>query len=66
MPRRTAPVVYLALSPTALAVAFDIEARHVYAAIEAGQLEVRKLPTGIARRILIRDAEKWFRTWIKI
>jgi hypothetical protein len=67
MPRRTKnPVVFLALSPNALAVAFGIAPRNIYAAIAAGQLEVRSLPGTVARRVLVADAEKWFRKfWIK-
>jgi hypothetical protein len=67
MPRKTkSPIVYLALSPAMLAAAFDIAPRAVYAAIEAGHLEVRQLPGTVARRISVADAEVWFREhWIK-
>jgi hypothetical protein len=53
--------VQLALSPAMLAAAFGIDPKLIYRAIEAGQLEVRRLPGSIARRILVADAEKWFR-----
>jgi hypothetical protein len=67
MPRKTkSPVVYLALSPAMLACAFDVAPAKIYDAIEAGHLEVRRLPGTIARRIFIADAEKWYREhWLK-
>lgn len=65
MPRKTKhPIVYIALSPAALATAMQIEPRHIYAAIAAGHLEVRQLPGSAARRIWIGGeggAENWFR-----
>jgi hypothetical protein len=61
MPRRTTPSVYLALPVNTLAAAFDIHPRHIYQAIAEEKLEVRSLPGSNARRILIRDAERWFR-----
>jgi len=62
MPRKVKhPLVYVALSPTALATAFGIDTRHIYAAITMGQLEVRHLPGSVARRIWIADAERWYR-----
>jgi hypothetical protein len=67
MPRKTkSPTVMLALSPAMLAAAFDIAPRNVYDAITRGALEVRTLPGTIARRILVADAEIWFRKyWLK-
>jgi hypothetical protein len=60
------PRVFLALSPSALATAFCIQPRHVYQAIARGELEVRTLEGTMARRILVSDAEIWFRThWLK-
>jgi hypothetical protein len=66
MPRRNKNVtVHIAMSPAMLAAAFGIAPKHIYAAIKAGQLEVRALPGTIARRILVADAERWFREhWI--
>jgi hypothetical protein len=61
MPRRTVPPVYLALSPHALAAAFGVHVRNIYDAVERDELEIKQLPGTIARRILIRDAERWFR-----
>jgi hypothetical protein len=67
MPRRTKnPVVFLALSPNALATAFGIHVRNIYQAIADEKLEIRSLPGTVARRILVSDAERWFRRyWIK-
>jgi hypothetical protein len=68
MPARTKnPIVFLALSPSALATAFDIAPRHVYDAITRGHLEVRQLEGTIARRILVSDAERWYRDhWLNV
>jgi hypothetical protein len=61
MPRKTKqPILYLALSPAALATAMTIPARKIYEAILAGHLPV--FQKGMHRRIWIGDAEKWFRT----
>jgi hypothetical protein len=67
MSRKTKyPIVYVCLSPAALATAMDIAPRIIYQAIALGHLEVRHLPGTVARRIWIGDAEKWFRTyWLK-
>ena len=67
MSRKTKhPIVYVCLSPSALATAMDIAPRIIYQAIALGHLEVRQLPETVARRIWIGDAEKWFRTyWLK-
>jgi hypothetical protein len=60
MPRRTKhPIVYVALSPAALATAVSIAPAVVAAAILAGELQV--YTRGVARRILISDAENWIR-----
>jgi hypothetical protein len=66
MPRKaTPPVVLLYLSPSALSRAFQIDARHVYAAIDAGHLTVRTLPNSNARRISVAEADKWFQNhWL--
>jgi hypothetical protein len=60
MPRQTKhPIVYLSLSPAALANAMTIPSRKVYEAILAGHLTVHQ--HGMHRRIWIGDAEEWFR-----
>ena len=60
MPRLTKrPILYLALSPAALACAMQIPPRKIHEAILLGYLPVRQ--HGLHRRILISDAEKWFR-----
>lgn len=62
MPRQTKrPILYLALSPAALACAMTIPTRKIYEAILLGHLPVHQ--HGLQRRIWIADAEKWFRTW---
>jgi hypothetical protein len=61
MPRKTKqPVVYLALSPAALATACQIAPAVVAAAILNGELQV--YTRGVARRILVSDAETWIRS----
>jgi hypothetical protein len=65
MPRITKnPVVFLALSPAALATALGISTKQVADAILLGYLPVHAL--GTKRRIWIADAEKWFRTHWRI
>jgi hypothetical protein len=66
MSRKTkSPIVYLALSPAALATALGLRPAAVYDAITRGDLAVRALPGTAARRIWLADAEKWFRThWL--
>jgi hypothetical protein len=64
MPRKTKhPIVYIMLSPSALATACDLNPAVIYREILAGRLEVRTLPGTVARRIWIADAEKWFREY---
>jgi hypothetical protein len=61
MPRKTKhPIVYLALSPAALATAVSVAPAVVHAAILAGELQV--YTRGLARRILVSDAETWIRS----
>jgi hypothetical protein len=56
------PVVFIALPPAALATACGISQRTVNSEILAGRLgPVFQL--GLARRILVSDAEGWIRTW---
>ena len=60
MPRKTKqPILYLALSPAALACAMTIPPRKIYEAVLLGHLPVRQ--NGMHRRILISDAERWMR-----
>jgi excisionase family DNA binding protein len=62
MPRVTKnPVVYLALSPAAVATALGIRADEVADAINNGLLPLFMM--GIKRRILVADVERWVRTW---
>jgi hypothetical protein len=44
-----------------LAAAFGVPHVKVYDAIRDGHLEVRTLPGTVARRILVADAERWYR-----
>lgn len=60
MPRQTKhPIVYLALSPAALAGALGLEPRVIHEAILLGHLTPRQI--GSKRRIWVGDAEQWFR-----
>jgi hypothetical protein len=65
MARKTKhPLVYLAVSPSMLATALSISPNVVAAAITAGELQV--YTKGVARRILVCDAEQWIRkTWAR-
>jgi hypothetical protein len=65
MPRITKrPVCFVALSPAALATAIGVQPRVVYDAILIGEFPLYQ--RGMARRILISDAESWIRTtWRK-
>jgi hypothetical protein len=55
------PILYLALSPAAVANALCIRDDEVAEAIESGTLPVHV--KGIKRRILIADVEQWVRSW---
>ncbi|MGB9118795.1 helix-turn-helix domain-containing protein [Bradyrhizobium sp.] len=57
------PVVYLALSPSAVATALGIRADEVANAINDGLLPVFVM--GIKRRVLCSDIERWVRSWPK-
>src|SRR4051794_13596398 len=60
--RRTKhPVVYLALSPAAVATAIGVDPRVVSAAIADGELKV--FQRGKARRILCAHVEQWILSW---
>lgn len=64
MPRVTkTPVVYLALSPAAVATAIGVRPEVVKEAISANVLPV--YVKGIKRRVLIADVEAWVRSWPK-
>jgi hypothetical protein len=60
MPRKTkSPIVFLALSPSALATAIGVQPKVIHAAILRGELQVYQ--RGLARRVLVREAEDWIR-----
>jgi hypothetical protein len=65
MPRNTtAPVIHLALSPSATARALGIRDERVSEAIDAGHLIVRQL--GTKRRIAVfgpGGIQEWFLSW---
>jgi hypothetical protein len=64
MPRlhKKGPTAFLAMSPAMLAASFGLNPAIIYREIVTGRLELRTLPGTIARRVLIADAERWFRT----
>jgi hypothetical protein len=65
MPRATKnPIVFLALSPAAVATALSIAPRKVYEAIESEVLPV--FVNGLSRRCLVSDVETWVRSWPQI
>jgi hypothetical protein len=66
MPRITKrPVCFIALSPAAIATAIGVKPQIVYDAILSGELGP-VYQRGLARRILISNAEQWMRdTWKK-
>jgi hypothetical protein len=65
MPRATKnPIVFLALSPAAVATSLCIQPREVYAAIAEGKLIVRQ--RGVKRRIGVfgpGGVQEWFESW---
>jgi hypothetical protein len=64
MPRATKqPVVYIALSPAAVATALGLRPEIVREAIDAALLPVYR--KGIKSRCLVSDVEAWVRSWPK-
>jgi hypothetical protein len=62
MPRNTTrPEIMLALSPSATARALGIKIERVNAAIDAGDLIVRRL--GAKRKIAVWQIQSWFESW---
>jgi hypothetical protein len=60
MPYKTkSPIVFIALSPNALATAISVQPKVIHAAILNGELKVYQ--RGLARRILVGEAEDWIR-----
>jgi hypothetical protein len=60
MPRKTKhPVVFIALSPAALATAIGVRPDVIYDAILRGELKVYQ--RGLARRVLVSECEEWIR-----
>lgn len=62
MGRRTQnPVCYLAMPVAGIATAFGLQPETVREAVQRGEIECKTYPGTIARRILVADAEQWFR-----
>jgi hypothetical protein len=62
---RKRPIVLLALSPAATAVALGLREQTIYDAIEAGELGPVYI-NGVKRRLLVSDIEAYVRGWSQL